>query len=411
MTKIWFYIACLACFMIACLDNKQAEVKGVTTIDVAGAMENPVELKLSELVKDVRYIPLETTDSCLIGNHPNLLLLNHQIAVYTNKDCLLFNKSNGKFICKVGHRGDDPEAYTSPQPIYNGVDGLLYFRRSPAAMQKYDLQGNYKGKIELPSTPASPSDVLFTDSFNVGFYNSLAQQYNARLLVFFDNNGTEIDTIPALSPVLPEKKMADIANISIMKRGLAGFLLTHFKDGGVSAGISGIPFLWEQDGLVRLKENFNDTVYTVTREKLIPSIVFSTGKWSWGPEARTDPEDSESRLLMTTVFETDQFVFFQCTRSAYSDKPIVYNGVYDRNTGLTRICEEDKNFTDDLTNFLPFSPKTCSAKGEFGSIIGSDKIMEWFEEHPEEVKNEKIAALKSITEESNPVVAITVPKE
>lgn len=33
--------------------------------------------------------------------------------VYNGKQCLLFDKETGKFICSVGHRGDDPEAYSS----------------------------------------------------------------------------------------------------------------------------------------------------------------------------------------------------------------------------------------------------------------------------------------------------------
>lgn len=52
---------------------------------------------------------------------------------------------------------------------------------------------------------------------------------------------------------------------------------------------------------MRFKESFNDTVYTVERERLVPAIAFSTGKWHWGADARTDSKDNENRLLMTAV--------------------------------------------------------------------------------------------------------------
>lgn len=39
-------------------------------------------MKLSELGSDVRYVPLETTDSCLVGGSPNILLLDKEIVVF-----------------------------------------------------------------------------------------------------------------------------------------------------------------------------------------------------------------------------------------------------------------------------------------------------------------------------------------
>lgn len=36
--------------------------------------------------------------------------------------------------------------------------------------------------------------------------------------------------------------------------------------------------------------------------------------------------------------------------------------------------------------------------------------MTWLEENPEAAENEKLSALKELTDDSNPVVIITVPK-
>lgn len=409
MKKDWLYAACFVCLATACSGSPQSVTEGLCSVDVAGAMEKPAELKLSELGNDVRYVVLETTDSCLIGRNPNILLLDKHIAVYSYKSCYLFDKANGKFICEVGHAGDDPEAYSNALPMYNDVDGLLYFRREPDGLQKYDLQGKYCGKQTVPTPPTAPNDYVFTDSLIIGHYNNVAQQYNARALIFFDAEGAQTDTVPSLLPVLPEKKLDEIAEISVRKFGMAGFVLSKFSDGNYSAGISGIPFLWKNNGKVRFKESFNDTVYTVERDKLVPAIAFSTGKWHWGAEARTDSKDNESRLLMTTVFETDDNIFFQCVRGIYSGVPEALNGIYDRQTGTTRMCAEKEGVADDLTGFMPFRPKTCSAQGEYGTIVGADEVLGWLEEHPEAAQNEKLSELKKLTEDSNPVVIITMP--
>ncbi|MDD3039302.1 DUF4934 domain-containing protein [Bacteroides sp.] len=411
MKKFWMYTVCSIYLMAACTGPQRSTTEDLCIVDVAGAMENQTELKISELGSDVCYIPLETTDSCLIGNDPKLLLLNKHIVVYTRKDCFLFNKADGKFISKMGYGGDSPEAYSDAKPIYNDVEKMLYFKREPNIFQRHDLQGKYQGKTTIPTQPVAPSDFIFTDSLAIGHYNNLGQEFNSRSLVFFDTRGEQKDTLSSLLPVLPEKNIGDIKRFSIQKQGLTSFILMEFKDGSYSANITDLPFLWKQDGKVRFKEGFIDTIYTVERNRLVPVIAFSTGKWHWGVEARTDSKDNYNRLLMTTVFETNQTLFFQSVRGIYSNEQETFNGVYDCKAGTTRMYPEKAGFVDDLNGFMVFRPQTYNSQGEYGMMKGSDEVLRWLEEHPEMVQNKKLAGLKKLDEDSNPVVVITLPRE
>ena len=74
-------------------------------IDILSAFENPTELKVSHLGKNIRYVPLETTDSSLIGQMYGIKLLDDKILVTSGANCLLFDKQTGKFLCKVSGRG------------------------------------------------------------------------------------------------------------------------------------------------------------------------------------------------------------------------------------------------------------------------------------------------------------------
>ena len=59
-------IGALALALGACSTASQkSEAQG--QIDIVPAFENPTELKVSHLGKNIRYVPLETTDSSLIG--------------------------------------------------------------------------------------------------------------------------------------------------------------------------------------------------------------------------------------------------------------------------------------------------------------------------------------------------------
>lgn len=410
MRKGWLYATGLSCLMSACTGTPQSSADGLcSSIDVVGAMEKPAELKLSELGSDVRYVPLETTDSCLVGGSPNILLLDKEIVVFSRQTCFIFDKESGKFLSKVGHLGDDPEAYSTAAPTYNDVNGLLYFMRRPGKLQKYDLQGNYRGGVTIPTPPDSPSDFSFTDSVIIGRYGNIVGD-NGRALLLFNEAGEQLDTVPSLLPVLPNRGVDDINSISVKKQGNAGIILTTFKSGDASASVAGIPFLWKSDNKIRYKENFNDTIYTVSGNELTPYIAFSTGKWHWGAEARTESKDNEKRLLVGCIFETDHTVFFQCIRGLYTDEPETFNGIYDRKANTTRMYAEKEGIKDDLTGFMAFRPKACSAQGEYGMIIDAGEVMTWLEENPEAAENEKLSALKELTDDSNPVVIITVPK-
>ena len=378
MKKEWLYAVGLVCLVSACTGTPQSSADDeLCSIDVAGAMEKPAELKLSELGSDVRYVPLETTDSCLVGGSPNILLLDKEIVVFSRQTCFIFDKESGKFLSKVGHLGDDPEAYSTAAPTYNDVNGLLYFMRRPGKLQKYDLQGNYRGGVTIPTPPDSPSDFSFTDSVIIGRYGNIVGD-NGRALLLFNETGEQLDTVPSLLPVLPNRGVDDINSISVKKQGNAGIILTTFKSGDASASVAGIPF--------------------------------STGKWHWGAEARTESKDNEKRLLVGCIFETDHTVFFQCIRGLYTDEPETFNGIYDRKANTTRMYAEKEGIKDDLTGFMAFHPKACSAQGEYGMIIDAGEVMTWLEENPEAAENEKLSALKELTDDSNPVVIITVPK-
>ena len=146
--------------------------------------------------------------------------------------------------------------------------------RRPGKLQKYDLQGNYRGGVTIPTPPDSPSDFSFTDSVIIGRYGNIVGD-NGRALLLFNEAGEQLDTVPSLLPVLPNRGVDDINSISVKKQGNAGIILTTFKSGDASASVAGIPFLWKSDNKIRYKENFNDTIYTVEGNELTPYIAFS----------------------------------------------------------------------------------------------------------------------------------------
>ena len=71
---VFVAVACL--FLAACGGGGETKVAKLEAIPLGVAFENQTELKTSDCFKKIRYIALETTDSCLVGQGAYATILN-----------------------------------------------------------------------------------------------------------------------------------------------------------------------------------------------------------------------------------------------------------------------------------------------------------------------------------------------
>lgn len=112
----YLYVFAAALFLGSCGEKKVTQ-GDLEVIPVGMALDQQTNLKVSDCFKKVRYVPLETTDSCLVGRNPVVLLLKDWILVKSDKRCHLFEKETGRFVRTIGHVGNDPEGYSD---VYGG---------------------------------------------------------------------------------------------------------------------------------------------------------------------------------------------------------------------------------------------------------------------------------------------------
>jgi hypothetical protein len=164
--------------------------------------------------------------------------------------------------------------------------------------------------------------------------------------------------------------------------------------------------VWKNSGNIRFKEDFSDTLHTLSGGALLPSLIFHTGKYHWPVEEKTAKGHAADRLFIADVSETDDLLFFQCIKGMNTDDPILYNALYNKKTGATQLGKHGDGIEDDLTHFLPLTPFGIGASGEFVFLLEAADVADWINNHPESLLNEHLSPLVGLGEEGNPVVVV-----
>jgi len=402
--------------LLSCVQKEKIDNR---VIDVASAMSTPVELKASDYYKKVRYIPLETNDSSLVGPDVSLQVLRNTILITTSqKQCLLFDKSSGKFLRTIGHVGNDPGGYRDVLCRVDEPGNRLFFPGWKNDIIVYDLNGKYMGKVDMPAIEGSetyPGDFfpLHKDTL-IGYYSNMLGNELNRLL-YFKENSKFISVIPNMENQIP----FEIAGVSVWKGEKAvekygpfaadGLMFLEGKDmETASVNLIASSAFWRTGKGSYFKEAFNDTIYQVSGVGLLPSISFNLGEYAWNYQDRFH-KNSDNRIYISQLLDRDDILFFRFITGLYNDSSRkLFNGVFNKKNGRTVINSLEKGIKDDLTNFMSFQPTTVSSSGEYAEVVSVDKILAWFDKHPEQISKlpEDVQILKKIDEEDNPVVII-----
>ena len=418
MKKLIYASALLVSLLTACSPSAQKGHEG--QIDVLPAFENLTELKVSQLGKNIRYVPLETTDSSLIDAAYSIQLLEDGILVSyggrTESHCYLFDRETGKFIREIGHKGEDPKGYSGPHAYVHPVTGHLYFQRNPNKLIKYNQHGEFLGEVIIPNNFTTG----FYPSFNkegMLIYEGLSFNSNKRQLYYLDEvKGKTGDVALPATTQSEEVKMDGIKAISVWQGGLgdyglvgySGIIEIDFKDGIKGKCPANYPAVWPMEDGFRLYEAFSDTIYHVNGQALEPYLAFNLGDRRHPEEERGKKDGNEDKLTMTYVLETEGLIYFQCAKNLYGDFQ-VYNGLYRKADQTVVMNKVQEAFADDLTHFLPFAPMTHTPKGEFAGALSIEQIQAWQEEHPDTKLEGALAPLKDLDFDANPVVVIVEP--
>lgn len=246
-------------------------------------------LKLSEFVDSIGYFQLETTSECLLPYYgakytfrvDNFLFLGDLHSI------LKFDVTTGKFIGKIGNRGQGPEEYVQIENICIDKDNKRIIVKDGGNRQKlltYNYEGNYLGQIKFDDTEGS----LFTTCF----YTLTLKDIDSQYMIFIANMMTAEQACQPNEVIVYDYKNKKVLHTS--PNLLSGTYNRH------SSSTSGIRNSTRYDDKLYHKSFYNDTLYSIDKAKGInPFAVIDLGDRKL-PDEFFLSKDPRSILLVDT---------------------------------------------------------------------------------------------------------------
>ena len=364
-------------------------------------------LNLSDFATEIKYIPLETNDSTLIGTIGQIRCENGKILVLHSNACHLFDIS-GKIYRKLGQLGQGPDDYLHLLNV--GMHENFIFIHDSHKLLIYNTNGDLVENIKL-RTEVNP---VFTehgsfriiplkkDTFIMDVVSMIGTYPNA---ILFETNHSVLKLI---------KEYPNYVKIDKLRGGIHG----------IEMGI-----LYRYKDEIRLYKGINDTIFTIGQNlEMKGAFVFESGKYRIPlsfierKEGEWQSDYRKKFIWPRPVCESLNHLFISFDFGNHAPEPFEFISrsgftvinddvcsVFEKRTGaLTLMRQPIKGklgFKNDIDGGPVIWPKYISSENELVTYIQPEEFMEYYNK----IDNPS-AALKEIAENispfDNPIVIV-----
>ena len=221
-------------------------------------------LLLSDIVEDVEYVKLETTDDCLVAGSVVVFITNDDIYTlnnYSDYKLLRFDRKTGKFISQIGSIGQGPKEMINPCFVF-AKDSLVYVTStSTDKVYVYTNENQFIRSVPFCKDRSSFEDgvgqtiSVIDHQYIVRHPGQLQSQLNYNQYMaaeVIDMNSNRLFAMRDTSDVY-------------------GIMLTLDWD----------PVRWYYKGNINFYNEPDRTVYAVTKDSIIPRYHFNLGDNKW----------------------------------------------------------------------------------------------------------------------------------
>ncbi|KAA4917847.1 6-bladed beta-propeller, partial [Bacteroides fragilis] len=213
-------------------------------------------------------------------------------------------------------------------------------------------------------------------------------------LFCIDENSNHITDIVGLPiDLLP---MDDLQSISELLGDYASYggdlTMASFANGGKFYTAINSPSLWRFENDIRLKQTFNDTIYTLSDSKIKPYLIFELGDWAWQYQDRLEEGGCEKKIMIDYALENERCIYFHFHTGFYTKNRQAFCGLYYKADHRVVLMCGDRLL--DTVNRQSLRVRGVSSDGCFIALLQPDELCD-------EVKKKT-----GSKEEDNPIVVI-----
>lgn len=192
MKNLYFYflIFCLSCNNNSLLDKDNNVDNGVEYIRI-----NPDDIskeytaKASYFIDSVSYIPLQTTDDCLLAGIDRIIFQNNKYYIYDiSGDQLCVFSSDGTFITKIGKKGHGPGEYAKIEAFsVDSLDNTFIYCEQKQSVLEYDKNANF---VREQNIGLAIADFIVCENemlFYTKAYKNSSSEIQSRLVALHEN--------------------------------------------------------------------------------------------------------------------------------------------------------------------------------------------------------------------------------
>lgn len=357
----------------------------IPVLNLTSALGHTENIKLSDFVVSITYVPLFTSFDCLIDEKPKIYATKEYIVAINKFNCLVFNRENGAFIREIKHYGRGPGEYQSTGGFINDRVPAYFFTGWNGELVKYTLDGILRGRVRIPGykdnldSPVFPMNYSFLNDSIIVCDFLIATGTEPQSLMIFNENEEVLMLVKNKNQLTTKRKFT-------LSTDETSFY--HFNNE------------------LFFQNRYNDTIFKISFEEITPHFVLDRGKyspsfeskwWSYGKQLQSN------FVSQPLYFESKRFVSF----NFYYSKTR-YFGLYDKEIKKLKVTENGFGIKNDIDRFIDITFDYMNSYGELVGIIQANDLVSWIEKNPEKFKMLplKLQNLKNIKMEDNPVVII-----
>jgi hypothetical protein len=362
----------------------------IPILNLTSAIGHTENIKISDFVLSITYVPLFTSYDCLIDETPKIYVTKEYIVSISKYSCHVFNRKNGAFIREISHYGRGPGEYQSTSGFFNDRIPAYFFTGWNGELVKYTMDGIFRGRVRIPG---------YKDNFNSPVFPMNYSFLNDSIIAcdFLIATGTE----PQSLMIFNEKEQV----LMLVKNN--NQLTIKQK---INLRTDETCFYHFTNDLF-FQNRYNDTIFKISSDKITPHFVLNRGKYRPSFESKWwsyEKQLQSNFISQPLYFETKRFVSF----NFYFSKNR-YFGLFDKKTQRLKVTDNSHGIKNDIDRFIDITFDNMNSDGELIGQIQANDLVSWIEKNPEKLKllPQKLQNLRNIKMEDNPVVVIAKCKE